>query len=260
MARHAHELELTLAAIEGIIRTSAVPALRAEDMRSADQRSVLLENVRSDLRLAARALGHLYSALVELRDVHRVMVDPSSSDRDRLRAFETSQDTGLDLELGIREIYELSYAVQELAMVAPVEERPPAGVMRELAVLSVFRGELLVHKSRAARFLRGARIGTPEELDVRIGVAIQPISDQDASQLNAIFARAVPNLPPELRAEVNWNERLQHLAENPGCVLPSDRGDLRRLIARNGIKSASPLTLARIILRLVEHYFAPDAS
>jgi hypothetical protein len=260
MAGHARKFELTLAAIEGIIRTNAVPPLRAEDMRSPDERLVLLENVRSDLRLAARALRHLHSALVELRDIQRVMFDPASSHRDRLRAFETSHDTSLDLELSIREVYELSYAVQELAMVAPVEERPPTGVMRGLGGLSVFRGELLVHKRRAARFMRGARIGTPEELDLRIGVAIQPISDQDASQLNAIFARAAPNLPPELRAEVNWNERLQHLAENPDCVLPPDRGELRRLIARNGIKSASPLTLARVILRLVEHYFAPDAS
>lgn len=225
------------------------------EMRPSDRDALLRHNIQADIRLASRAAELMLLALLALRSTHAAMFDKSATEEDRRAAYEESFRFALDLELHIRSLYELLYAIRDLTR-SPSHSEPRLGaeLVDELDRLAQFRGLLVVHKEGVARPLRSMSGGRYDLLDVRIGGSLVAIAESDASQLQAIFKRNSAHLPDDLRTEGNANQQLQILYENLGRVNRSDLGDIKALIGRNGVSSDSPVVLARVVLALVKTY------
>src|SRR5262249_12739439 len=157
----------------------------------------------------------------------------------------------LDFEIYLRQTYGLLYAIKELITQNPrVRPQPPKADLEELKRVCEFRHALVVHEHDMKRYGRGTKLGLLEDLDLRIGVSLGPMSDDDARLLSAVFARAAPGLPEEVRDTQNENERLAILYEHLTLVPGEDQRHVKGLIARNGVKSDAPATLALLVREL----------
>ena len=235
--------------------------IRSEDLQSVTPDQVRLDNMRWDLRLAARALSNLLERLNDHRDASGVALDEDSSEEDRLAASERLHTVTLDSELLMRQIYELLYAIQIL--VDRLEDRsmvPSASELEELERLCVFRGSLLVHRESAVPLSRGGRTWDAGGLTVRFVIALQSVGEEDGLQVEQLFARTCRFLPEDRRGEEDWHEQLQLLYDHWLLIPTADRDAAAALIRRNGVKSDPPVVLARMVTALVRRAFPPIAE
>jgi hypothetical protein len=232
-------------------------SLGEDDLRSTDVDVVLLHNIRADIRLASRASALLLQALLELRAAHETLWNDTAADGARTDAIETARHLSLDFELHLRQLYELLDAIRLLiGKLSKGAARPPDEVMEELSRLRHFRDLLVVHKDKAVRPMRSITGGRYDGLDVRIGGSLKPIGNEDSARLRAIFERTSAKLPAGDRDEANYNAQLQLLYEHFPQVSKRDLGEVKRLIARNGVQSDRPIVLARVVLALAATYYA----
>lgn len=243
------------AAVAAVERGRALRTVDEDDLAARSSDPVRLHHIRYDLTLAARALVLLMRALERHRDAMReAFRGPGISDEARLRAFANGEEAGLDAELCVRQIYELLYSIQVLAKRLAVPRLTKEDRI-ELDRLCLYRGSLLVHREHATRFTRGGRMWGRDGFDMRFGIGLQPLKEEDAAHLQALFERAAPHLTANKRAEKNWNEQLQHLYDEWPRVPAGDRQHVKDLIRRNGVKSDPPVVLARIVRKLSVHFF-----
>jgi hypothetical protein len=238
-----------------LVRAAEPVRFNEEDLEHITKDRLRLLNIQRDLELATRALDLLWQQL-QVHHHLEIPVPGEGKSQVEMRAWaQATTDISLDIELYLRQVYELLYAIKVLA--ESVDDRvlrPAEAVHEELRRVCIYRDSLVVHKDRIERPYGGRTYNINQAEEMRLGVVLKPISEPDAERLQGIFARARPGLPAERRDEVNWNEQLQLLYENWVAVVPADRGQAKAMMKRNGLQSDLPITLTTVILRLSETY------
>jgi hypothetical protein len=243
----------------------AAGQFKVHDVSETTPETIRCRNIARDIGLATRSLENLDRFLKEHHRLHRGLFAEDGSpidDEERVRdIFEESRVVQLDIELCIRQLYELLYALKLL-----IEQGPPGAQtlasddMAELRRLCIYRDSLVVHKERTHRTLGGLMFNSRDGSDLRIGIPLEPMSNDDSNRLQAIFHRAKPGLPDECQDEVNWNEQLQQIYEHWTTIESGDMGDAKALIRRNGVRSDDPVVLAKMVLALARVFLRSEEA